>query len=55
MVISSLRIPWVLREADIEGLTLPATFSRVPNGASSRHGVVYTAKLRYKSSGGERK
>ena len=43
-----------LREADIEGLTLPTTFSRVPKGSSSRHGVVYTAKLRYKPSGVER-
>ena len=43
-----------LREADVEGLTLPTTTSRVPKGTSSRHGVVYTAKLRYKPSEEER-
>jgi tetratricopeptide (TPR) repeat protein len=40
-----------LRGAGIDGLTLPTTMSRVPKGASPRHGVVYAAKLRYKPNG----
>jgi hypothetical protein len=43
-----------LEEAGIEELVIPTQIRQVPKGASARHGVLYTAKLHYKPTRGER-
>ena len=40
-----------LEQADIAGLVIPTQTRQVPKGTSSRHGIVYTAKLHFKPSG----